>query len=129
MTFYYYAAARPNSVVLNDEGMSLLMDWLLPSSANTLENLRIFFFSTNITKTPLQWASFKNLKLLTFFQNYDNTNMAISAGSIVSKNPIERIDFSRSQVASVEEGAFQGKFAYSLHLLHLIMFRVHDKII
>lgn len=86
------------------------MDWLLPSSANTLETLEFGLCSTSITKTPLQLSSFKNLRRLEITNNYgDNMNMVISAGSIFSVNPIARISFLHSQVTSVEEGAFQGK--------------------
>ena len=88
--------------------MSRIMDWLLPSSANTLE--RIFFsvnnpdiLGGNLTRTPLQLSSFKNLKIVGFPTNIGN--MTVLSGTFFS-NQIESIKL--YGVVSVEEGAFKG---------------------
>lgn len=86
------------------------MNWLTPSSANTLEYMQLNFYITNITRTPLQLGSFKNLFMLTFSSN-DNSNMVISAGSVFSNpsRPNSLVDFASTNAVIVEESAFQGK--------------------
>jgi len=92
-----------------------MMNWLLPSSANTLDN--IYVRGINMTRTPLQLASFTNLRSVTFNDNIGN--LTIAAGTFLS-NRIESIELSgilNSQeamsyngggVVAVEGGAFQG---------------------
>jgi len=81
---------------------------LLPSSANSLE---IISFQSNVDdaanlrRTPLQLASFKNLKEIYFPSNFGN--MTVLSGTFFS-NQIERIGL--YGVVSVEKGAFQGIF-------------------
>ena len=99
----------PENPKMSDESMSRMMDWLLPSSANSLE---IISFQSNVddaanlTRTPLQLASFKNLKEIYFPTNFGN--MTVLSGTFFS-NQIERIGL--YGVVSVEEGAFQGIFS------------------
>ena len=102
MTFYLDDGA-PNMMNPNDEGVSQIMNWVLPSSANTLEYLTIA--SVNITRTPLELASFSNLRMAIFSENIGN--MTVEAGTFFS-NKIEYIEL--SGVVTVEEGAFQGIF-------------------
>ena len=77
------------------------MNWLLPYSANTFEQIGTHY--SNLTRTPLQLASFKNLTRITFTEN--NQSMTVAAGTFYS-NQIESIEL--QPVGSVEEGAFQG---------------------
>lgn len=91
---------------MGDEGMSALMNWLLPSSANTLESLNFVENSTKLTITPPQLASFKNISLLKISQNREN--MTVSSGAIFS-NLGMTVYMSSSHVVTVEEGSFLGK--------------------
>lgn len=87
---------------LNDEGISQMMDWLLPSSANTLEYVNLT--GVNVTRTPIQFAYFQNLRSISLTENVGN--MTVKADTFFS-NRIEYIDL--DSVGFVEEGAFQGK--------------------
>lgn len=94
------------SVSVSDEGMSALMSWLLPSSANTLTEIS-FLYNTTFTRTPIQLGSFTNISSYIGIQ-MNEANMTISAGSIVS-NPGIQVSFGGANVVEVEEGAFLGK--------------------
>ncbi len=87
---------------LTDEGISQMMDWLLPSSSNTLDSISLS--GVNMTRTPLQLASFNSLRWVSLQENIGI--MTVTAGTFYSKK-IEYIDL--SSVHFVEEGAFQGK--------------------
>ncbi len=90
---------------LTYEGMSQLMDWLLPSSANSLEGISIG--SIDVDRLPLQLASFRSLKYLEIRYNIAKS-MIIPSGSFFS-NELEYLRIYSTRVVSVEDGAFQGK--------------------
>ena len=87
--------------------MSALVNWLLPSSIDTLEEIYFNDNSANLTRTPLQLGTFKKVSRISIRINL--VNMTISAGSVFSGNPGMAVDIPNSNIGSVEEGAFLGK--------------------
>jgi len=82
------------------------MNWLLPSSANTLEYLEFCCGLPRFTRTPIELGSFKNLSSIYF--TYNQLNMTISTGSIFS-NPGMSVGLRDNNIVSVEMGSFLGK--------------------
>ena len=103
LCIFSYVSAE-NFPKINDEGMSKMLDWILPSSAKTLQ-LIYCADETNLTRTPPQLGSFKNFTGLGIRDNM--VGMTIKTGSIFSSR-FNFIDFSGGTVADIEEGAFQG---------------------
>lgn len=103
---------------MTDDGMTSLMNWLLPSSVNTLQTLRFLAQSSSLTRTPIELGSFKNIS---YFQiSHNSVNMTISTGAIFS-NPDNSVYIDGSHIVNVEEGAFIGnRFTKNLKkLLHI----------
>jgi len=76
---------------MNDEAVLQIMNWALPSSANTLVNLTIE--RVNMTRTPLQLASFSNLRSVLLSQKIGNMTVAAGRPTFFS-NRIESIELS-----------------------------------
>lgn len=92
-----------------DEGsLNRVLDWLLLSSAETLEYLKINSV-TNLTRIPPQISSFKALK----FFNYNNDHaqpIIMKAGALTFSVPVTNLRLSANGVTidELEPGAFQG---------------------
>lgn len=93
-----------------------MMDWILPSSASTLNRLEIK--NANLTRTPLQLKSFQLLSDLVVGAN--QADWIISTGSLLipkvrfltCSSYLALVSYSSvgaSNYISIEAGAFQGK--------------------
>lgn len=102
---------------LDEDGLAWLLDWILPSSSQTLGYLGI---SGNYFKTiPPQFASFRSLTFLEFRHN--QADMVIPADSIYwpgVKNDTKEINLGDSRVIHIEPGAFQGFHILISYIYH-----------
>ncbi len=94
---------------LNTNGLANLLDWVLPSSAETLKKLTIR--GNSITSVPVQLSSFRSIEYLSMennriLLNIGNNSIYYDHSETPSYSTI--IDMILSKIASVESGAFQG---------------------
>ena len=85
--------------------------WLATATSRPLKELNFIDYTT-FTRTPIQPRAFNNISY--FAIQLNESNMTISAGSIVSNNPDVRVTISSANVVSVEDGAFVGKCNFAL---------------
>lgn len=108
--FFLYGTGITDLTVWNcglDEiGFAKLLDWLLPSSAQTLRTLEID--GNAIRSTPEQMASFTNLYYIQIYGNYVDLTLTNSSIQIPSDDNFANLDFSNSRVVHIESGTFQG---------------------
>jgi len=95
--FMYYDGKQ------NDALVSRMLDWILPSSAKTLESLTLV--DIKITKIPSQIISFTALTRLHLSSNWITT---IKTGELSFSVPVSEVGLSGNQINSIEPGAFQG---------------------
>jgi len=80
----------------------------------------MYFNGTNLTRTPSELGSFKNISYLTIESNL--VNMTVSPGSIYS-HPGMIVQITNSKIVSVEQGAFLGKYTIKhFKTLYLLSF-------
>ena len=103
LTFFSLKAV---SEILDDETLSKMLDWVLLSSSNTLEYLRIEE-SNSITQVPQHISSFKALKSLIF--RYNNVS-TIKTGLFNLTAPVTYLHLHANGIKFIEPGAFHGKF-------------------
>jgi len=89
---------------LVDDGMAQLLNWILPSSTLTLEELSIG--SNRFGTIPRQIGSFDKLKTISIDDNI--VDLAIPRNSFNIGDGNNSISISSSRVVNVESGAFQG---------------------
>jgi len=91
--------------IWNNETLDTILEWLLLSSANTLEYLSITE-SDYLTEIPSQIPSFKALNYLriTYTQIYN-----IKTGALIFSVPIVSLRLHHNSIRTIQPGAFQGK--------------------
>lgn len=89
---------------MNDDVMSIVMDWALRSFNTTLES--IYIYGNNLENIPQQLQSFSRLKYLDL---KDNSFNIIANHSLVFKEAALRLlILSKSKIQEIQPGAFQG---------------------
>lgn len=90
---------------IDDDGMSLFLDWVSPSASQTLERLGVY--QNNLTTIPWQLSSFVKLESFELYNN--RVDLTIQSNAfIVQPQGLRRIDLQQSRVVVVEDGAFRG---------------------
>ena len=89
----------------NDKTVDRIIDWLLQSSANTL-NSRSIENMNQVTRVPHKIASFKALTYV-FLNN--NRISTIKSGAFSFSVPVRLMDLEGNGIKEIEPGAFQGK--------------------
>jgi len=92
--------------IINDETVDRIMDWLLISSANTLEEMGIVGMN-QVTRVPDKITSFKALRKLWF---YDNNIFMIKSGAFSFSVPVSLLNIKDNGIKEIESGAFQGEY-------------------
>lgn len=93
---------------MNDEAISIIMDWALHSFNTTLEN--IYIYGNNLTKIPHQLQLFSRLKYLDL---KENSFSLITNHSLVFKEAtIRLLLLSESKIEEIQPGAFQGDYHF-----------------
>jgi len=109
----------------SDASVSRMLDWILLSSAKTLETLIID--SIGITEIPSQIPSFTALEYLDLGNNSIST---IKNGALRFSVPVSRLWLAANKIKSIEPGAFQGiyfsVFTFSSYITHLYTFTLFD---
>lgn len=94
---------------LDQHGLVQLLDWILPSSSQTLKEFLVLD-GAKIDSIPRQLSSLKRLEKLTIENN--QVNMTIPSRSIYMSSDVGKraviIQLSSNRVVRVESGAFQG---------------------
>jgi len=96
------------SVEEDEESLNRVLDWLLLSSAETLEFLKINSVA-NMTGIPSQISSFKALKFLSYNNEHKSTTI-LKKGALSFKVPVTnlRLFVNGVTIFEIEPGAFQG---------------------
>ncbi len=105
--FFYndeISALQPDRV-LNDETVDRIIDWLLLSSSNTLDDLGIEFMN-HVTRVPKKITSFIQLKKIWLT---NNNISSIKSGAFSFPGPISFLSIIGNGIKEIEPGAFQGK--------------------
>jgi len=89
----------------NDETVDRIMDWLLLSSSETLEEIKIADMN-QLTQVSLKISSFKALRKLWL---YDNSISTIKSGAFSFSVPVSELTIRGNGIREIEPGAFQGK--------------------
>ncbi len=90
---------------LGDEAMSRILDWLLPTSASTMNSLSLS--ANTLTVIPRQIRNFTNLESLSIYNNLAPI-LSVSSGSF-NLPKIKGLYLDNSIISSIEAGVFQGK--------------------
>ncbi len=107
-----------------DASVSRMLDWILLSSAKTLEKLSIDY--VGITQVPFQIPSFKALKHLNLIGNAIST---IRNGSLLFSVPVTKIFMRSNNISLIEPGAFRGIYLYLLFVfLYILYFKLNRRI-
>ncbi len=93
-----------NSNDMNDEAMSIAMDWALHSFNTTLES--IYVYNNSLKKMPHQLQSFIRLKYLDLKNNF--FPIITNASFVFKETTIRLLSLSQSKVEEILPGAFQG---------------------
>lgn len=104
-----YAAfvSREYEAILTDAAVSKILDWILLSSADSLEHLTLER-NYHITKMPKQISSFKALNYL----NMKKCNIrSIKSGELSFSVPVKTLILLDNLIKDIEPGAFQGKIS------------------
>lgn len=104
--FSFYGNENFQKTILNDETADRMMNWLLLSSAKTLEELTITE-NKRITKVPHQISSFPSLRKL-WLSN--NSISIIKTGEFTFSSPVSVLNIWGNGIKEIEPGAFQGKY-------------------
>ena len=94
----------PPESSLTDETVGRVVDWLLISSENTLEEIRIVNMN-RVTRVPRQISSFKALRKLWLHNNNIST---IKSGELYFTAPVSLLDIKQNGIKEIEAAAFQG---------------------
>ena len=102
---YVGVTPHEDDEVWNDETMDSILEWLLLSSANTLEYLSLTE-SDYLTQIPSQIPSFKALSYL----RITNTKVYnIKSAALVFSFPVVSLRLNHNSIKTIQPGAFQGK--------------------
>lgn len=111
----YYSFVFKSQYVLNDQIVDRIMDWLLLSSENTLEDITITNMD-QVTQVPQKIRQFKVLRNV-WLQN--NKISALKSGAFSFSVPVCILDVSGNGVKKIEPGAFQGTQTFT-HYIYFI---------
>jgi len=89
---------------INDTTVGRIMDWLLLSSANTLQVLEIMYMN-QVTRVPDKIASFKALRTLRL---HDNSISVVKSGAFSFSVPVSLLNIQGNGIKEIEPGAFRG---------------------
>jgi len=95
----------------NDETVDRIVDWLILSSANTLEQMTIEYMN-QVTRVPHKISSFKALTSISMYRNDIST---IKSGAFSFSVPVSLLDLAFNGLKEIESGAFQGKHDNAIH--------------
>jgi len=91
----------------NDETVDRIMDWLLLSSATTLEEI-IIRGMNQVTRIPQKIPSFKALSRF----EWDRSNISIvKSGTFSFSVPVSELKIKENGIKEIEPGAFKGTLA------------------
>jgi len=93
------------NVTYNDETVDRILDWLLLSSSETLEEMKMAYMN-QVTRVPHKIASFKSLKKLELHNNKITT---IKSGDLSFSVSVTYLDLRSNGINEIEPDAFQGK--------------------
>ncbi len=93
------------NVTYNDETVDRILDWLLLSSSETLEEMKMAYMN-QVTRVPLKISSFKALRRLWLYENSIST---IKSGAFSFSVPVSELNIRGNGIRGIEPGAFQGK--------------------
>jgi len=94
-----------SNLIINDETVDRIIDWLLLSSDNTLEEMEIANMN-QVTFVPHKIASFKALRKVWIPRNNIST---IKSGAFSFSVPVSLLGIHGNGIKEIEPGAFQGK--------------------
>jgi len=100
-----------SKLIINDETVDRIMDWLLLSSANTLEEMVIAYMN-QVTRVPHKIVSFRALRKVWL---YSNNISIIKSGAFSFSVPVSHLDIGDNGIHEIEPGAFQGKHDNTMH--------------
>lgn len=93
---------------IDDSTMDRILDWLLSTSSETLQELYITLNA--LTRFPVKISSFKNLRIacLTNQVGYSSGISFLPSGSYVSSNSLKRLELRDCGIRYIQPGAFSG---------------------
>jgi len=103
--FRFFGDIHNKDKAYNDETVDRVMDWLLLSSSETLEEMKIAYMN-QVTRVPLKIESFKALRRLWLYENSIST---IKSGAFSFSVPVSELNIRGNGIRGIEPGAFQGK--------------------
>ncbi len=90
----------------NDETVDRVMDWIVSSSSETLEEMKLVMMK-KVTQVPRHLASFKALER---FWLHNNNISKIKSGELsFSSSAVSLINLAGNELEEIEPGAFQGE--------------------
>lgn len=101
-----FSGSDDEDEIYTDGTLNRIMDWLILSSVNTLEEITIANMN-QVTRVPCQLSSFKSLEKL---QLYNNNINIINTGAFSFASPISLLILYVNGIKEIEQGAFQGYF-------------------
>jgi len=104
----------------NDATVDRLIDWLLISSATTLEEMVIAKMN-QVTRVPHQIKSLKALKTLWL---HENKISIIKSGAFSFSVPVSVLGIIDNGIKEIEPGAFQGKHDHCKYVRHILILRI-----
>jgi len=109
---------------INDATAARIMDWLLLSSANTMEEMTIVNMN-QVTQVPHKISSFKALRALKL---HGNSISVIKSGAFSFSVPVSELNINENGIKEIESGAFQGKhFIVNIQRKNLNMHKIYIK--
>ncbi len=94
----------PPEMSMTDVTFNRIMDWILISSENTLEELGVSNMA-QVTEVPRQIPSFKALRK---FWLHSNNISTIKNGSLYFTAPVSLLNIKENGITDIEPNAFQG---------------------
>ncbi len=108
-----FFGSKDKDEAYNDDTVDRLMDWLLLSSANTLEEMTIVKMN-QVTRAPHKISSFKALRKLWLFSHNIST---IKSGAFSFSVPVSLLNIQGNRIREIEPGAFQGMHNNFIYIL------------
>jgi len=109
----FYSTVTNIHTHYNDEIVDRIINWLLLSSANTLEEMTIINMD-QMTRVPHKIPSFKALKNVWL---QDNRISTIKSGSFSFSVPVSLLNIQGNRIREIEPGAFQGMHNNFIYIL------------
>ncbi len=96
--------SKPSNKVLNDEIAGRVLDWILTSSSNTLEEISLVRM-TQLNHVPRQMTHFKTLRRVWMSENDISV---VKTGSFLFALPVSTLYLMDNKIREIEPNAFQG---------------------